>query len=74
MNRSLKTAFIIIGFIILILITLKSCVKIPAGYQGVKVKLYGDNKGIQNQVVGPGRYFQGIGIEYFKYPVFSIII
>lgn len=71
----MRKAFrVIVGIIIMmvfILVAVASCVKIPAGYQGVKVKLYGDNKGIQNEVVGPGRYFEGIGIEYYKYPIFT---
>ncbi len=71
MRKAARFFVIMVLLIVFIAIGISSCVKIPAGYQGVKVKLYGDNKGIQNEVVGPGRYFEGIGIEYFKYPVFT---
>ncbi len=66
------TIAIMVIMSIIILIILGSCVtKIPAGYVGVKVNLYGDDKGVQNKVVTPGRYFESINVDYYKYPTFT---
>lgn len=45
--------------------------KIQAGYVGVKVYLLGANKGVDNEVVGPGRYFIGINEELYLFPTFQ---
>ncbi len=67
----LKKAIVVLCVLIALLM-LSGCVtKVKAGYVGVKVNLYGDDKGVQNKVVGPGRYFESINTEYYKYPVFT---
>ena len=43
---------------------------VPAGYVGVRVKLYAD-KGVQNEVLGTGRYFVGINQQLFRFPTFN---
>ena len=48
--------------------------KIEAGYVGVKVYLLGSNKGVDNEVVGPGRYFIDINEELYLFPTFQQII
>lgn len=44
--------------------------KVPAGYKGVIVNLYGSGKGIAEQPVGVGRYYLGINKEMFLFPTF----
>lgn len=47
-----------------------SMTTIPAGYVGVRVNLYAD-KGVQNEVVGTGRYFLGINERMYEFPTFN---
>lgn len=49
---------------------LTACTKVPAGYQGVIVNLYGSNKGVSEQSVGVGRYWLGMNKELFVFPTF----
>lgn len=69
MNRIISLAvlfFIIVaGFF-----SLNSCSKVPAGYRGVIVNLYGSDKGVAEQPVGVGRYFLGWNKELFLFPTF----
>ena len=44
--------------------------KVPAGYRGVIVNLYGSNKGIDEQSVGVGRYYLGMNKEMYLFPTF----
>ena len=46
---------------------------VPAGYVGVRVNLYAD-KGVDNEVVGTGRYFLGFNEQLFKFPTFNQLI
>lgn len=43
---------------------------IPAGYVGVKVNLYAD-KGVNNEVVGTGRYFLTMNEKLYTFPTFN---
>ena len=45
---------------------------IEAGYVGVKVDKLGSNKGVQNEVLGVGRYFPTINEEIYDFPTFQI--
>lgn len=47
-----------------------SCSKVPAGYRGVKVDLYGSEKGINELSLGVGRYFIGWNSELYLFPTF----
>lgn len=49
---------------------LTSCDKVPAGYRGVKVNLYGSEKGIDEQSLGVGRYYIGWNSELYLFPTF----
>ena len=49
--------------VILSTIALVSCSKVPAGYRGVIVNLYGSDKGVSEQSVGVGRYYLGWNSE-----------
>lgn len=51
-------------------ILLTACSKVPAGYQGVIVNLYGSDKGVSEQPVGVGRYYLGWNEEMFLFPTF----
>ncbi len=45
--------------------------KVPAGNVGVKVNLLGGEKGVDNEVVGPGRYFLTWNQDMFIFPTFT---
>lgn len=47
-----------------------SLTTVPAGYVGVRVNMYAD-KGVDNEVVGTGRYFIGINEKLYKFPTFN---
>lgn len=51
-------------------LTLAGCSKVPAGYQGVIVNLYGSEKGVDAQPVGVGRYWVGWNQELYTFPTF----
>lgn len=44
---------------------------VEAGYVGVKVDLYGSDKGVQQQVVGVGRYWLGMNEDLYTFPTFN---
>ena len=44
---------------------------VKAGYVGVKAYLYGGDKGLQAEQVGPGRYMVGLNEELYIYPTFT---
>lgn len=51
---------------------LSACLsKVPAGNVGVMVNLYGTDKGVQAQEVGPGRYWVGYNQDLFLFPTFT---
>lgn len=58
---------IVIGSAVL---SLTSCSKVPAGYRGVKVNLYGSDKGVAEQSLGVGRYYIGWNSELYLFPTF----
>lgn len=51
-------------------LTACSLEKVPAGYRGVKVQLYGSDKGVSEQSVGVGRYYLGWNEEMYLFPTF----
>jgi regulator of protease activity HflC (stomatin/prohibitin superfamily) len=53
-----------------IALALTACDKVPAGYRGVIVNLYGSDKGVADQSVGVGRYYLGWNSELFLFPTF----
>lgn len=52
-------------------LALTSCSKVPAGNVGVKVYLLGSEKGVDNEVLGPGRYWIGMNEDLFLFPTFT---
>lgn len=53
-------------------ISLTACTleKVPAGYRGVKVTLYGSEKGVSEESVGVGKYWLGWNQEMYIFPTF----
>ncbi len=51
---------------------LESCSlsSVPAGYRGVKVNLYGSEKGVAEETLGVGRYWLGMNEELYLFPTF----
>lgn len=47
------------------------CDNVPAGYVGVQVEKYGDDRGVNVEVKGPGRYFNGPNTDMFEFPTFT---
>lgn len=50
---------------------ISACTKVPAGNVGVIAKLYGSDKGVSNEEVGPGRYWIGFNEDLFIFPTFT---
>lgn len=53
-----------------IAVALTACHKVPAGYRGIIVNLYGSEKGVSEQTVGVGRYYLGWNKELYLFPTF----
>lgn len=66
MLRKLTVALSVVG----LTVSLASCSQVPAGYRGVKVNLYGDDKGVDEQSLGVGRYYLGWNSELYLFPTF----
>lgn len=49
-----------------------ACTKVPAGNVGVKFDLYGGDKGVTGEVVGPGKYWLGMNEEMYLFPTFTV--
>jgi regulator of protease activity HflC (stomatin/prohibitin superfamily) len=49
------------------------CTRVEPGFEGIKVKMSGQNKGIQPVPVATGRYWTGVYWEIFDYPTFTNI-
>ena len=60
---------LMLGLLVLTAVGFTGCgyTKVPVGNVGVKVNLYGSNKG-ETKIVGTGGYWLGIGTEVYKYP------
>lgn len=56
--------------IIPLMAVLAACSKVPAGYKGVIVNLYGSGKGVAEKPVGVGRYWLGWNEEMYLFPTF----
>lgn len=48
-----------------------ACSRVPAGYEGVKVNLYGSDKGVQAKETGVGWVWVGPGHELYTFPTFT---
>lgn len=67
----LKKLISISLFSLLSIGALSGCSVVPAGNVGIKVYLYGGNKGVDHEVLGTGRYWIGFNEELYLFPVFQ---
>lgn len=51
--------------------SMAACSKVPAGTVGIKFHLLGKDKGVDYDVLTPGRYWIGYNEELFKFPTFN---
>jgi regulator of protease activity HflC (stomatin/prohibitin superfamily) len=64
--------YVVVFFVVLTLLLYTSgCTLVPAGEVGVRVNLYGDDRGVQPEVVGPGRYFVTPWQSIYTFPTFT---
>lgn len=63
--------FLAMAAVLLASFGLSGCENVKAGYVAVKVDKYGDSRGVQMDVVGPGRYLAGWNTDYFEFPEFT---
>lgn len=52
-------------------LSFQSCSKVPAGNVGIKFHLLGSDKGVDYDVLKPGRYWIGVNEELFLFPTFN---
>lgn len=64
--KSIRTALLLASVALL-----AACTKVPAGNVGVKFDLYGGDKGVTGEVVGPGKYWLGWNEELYLFPTFT---
>jgi regulator of protease activity HflC (stomatin/prohibitin superfamily) len=57
--------------VLLVGISAAACSKVPAGNVGVKVYLLGQEKGVDKEILGPGRYWIGMNEDLFLFPTFT---
>lgn len=62
--------FLTVSTIAVAISLLGGCDNVPSGFVGVKVDRYGDDRGVQNETLGPGRYYTGINTDVFVFPTF----
>lgn len=56
---------------LLALASLGACATISPGHIGLKVDLYGAEKGVGPEELPPGRYFNGISHQFYEFPTFT---
>lgn len=66
--KGIFKAIIIAG---MLSVSVAACSKVPAGNVGVKVYLLGSSKGVDNEVLGPGRYWIGWNEDLYLFPTFT---
>lgn len=68
MNRKM---FFLIVFSFALLLMTGGCSKVPPGNVGVKVYLLGGDKGIDQEILGVGRYWIGWNEELYLFPTYQ---
>lgn len=56
---------------VLLLASTVACFKVPAGNVGIKVDLFGKDKGVQTQELGVGRYMRWVNTDYYLFPTYT---
>ena len=67
----MKKIFMLIGVVVMSAFVTACGQPVEAGYVGVRTELYGSNKGVQAEEVGPGRYMIGWNERLYVYPTFT---
>lgn len=57
--------------LVLLCLTSAACSKVPAGHVGIKFYLLGNEKGVDTEELGPGRYWMGINEDLYLFPTFT---
>ena len=57
--------------LLLSVLALAACSKVPTGHVGVKVYLLGTDKGVDSEELGVGRYWIGFNEELYLFPTFT---
>ncbi len=70
MKKSIRSTFLVL-LAALSLSGTSACTKVPAGSVGVKVYLLGSDKGVDHEVLDPGRYYIGYNEDLFLFPTFQ---
>lgn len=65
--KKLFVAFVLV----LGMLSLTGCGKVPAGNVGIKVYLLGDDKGVDQETLSPGRYWVTWNQELYIFPTFT---
>ena len=61
----------ILSFLAIVIAIASSCTRIDAGHEGIKVNLYGSNKGVSDVELVTGMVFFNIFTEaVYEYPTF----
>ena len=58
-------------FLVLTIALVASCSQVPAGYVGIKVYKFGGEKGVDQEVLGTGRYWIGMNENLYLFPLFK---
>lgn len=59
-----------VAMISLLALSVAACSYVPAGNVGIKVNLLGGDKGVDNEILGVGRYWIGWNEQLFLFPTF----
>lgn len=54
-----------------VLLSVSACSRVEVGNVGVKVDKYGDDRGVNAEVLSPGSYFTGFNTSVYEYPTFT---
>lgn len=54
-----------------LLMSVAACSRVEVGHVGVKVDKYGDDRGVNAEVLTPGTYFTGWNTNVYEYPTFT---
>jgi len=57
--------------LLLAVVSLASCSKVPAGNVGIKFYLLGGEKGVDYETIAPGRYYIGVNEDLYLFPTFN---
>jgi regulator of protease activity HflC (stomatin/prohibitin superfamily) len=70
MNKTIISTIGVVLLLIFAIMAMMTIQKVPAGYRGVIVNLYGSDKGVAESSVGVGRYLIGWNSELYLFPTF----